>query len=270
MDLKHDAPPEYESDCEEENNQDNQNETHDIKEYIRDGTVVKYGKKMFTCRLSTSVTEIIKFWELQRNINEEKVENIYKSMLEYYSEHGEYEFLDPIHIVQKNYDDKNYYVVDGQHRLEAYKKVIEVLRQPIPFFPAMIRIVDNEDEFIKLFEKINNRLIVDINSLMQLKLQDLMKRMEAEWPCSKKSCWGYNRPFLNKEKFCKMARENAFCIESTSAEIFLKLLDVNHHIKQQSSRSRTKDYEKKYNQKAESWTFFLGLDKTMSWFDMLE
>jgi hypothetical protein len=192
-----------------------------------------------------------------------------------YKKHKEFIFYDPIHICKKN-DDNKYYVLDGQHRIEAYNYLYLRNKYPIQQIPAIIWSVNNDEELIKLFNRINTRLSIDKIQLMQVKILEIIQGLENKYG---KNIWSSGerpRPKINKEIFCAKLKENNNANKLSSGEILDKLIKINNNIRSKprilrviiKNQSQTQPSSNIHNL-AESMDLFLGLDKEMNWLNEL-
>jgi hypothetical protein len=265
---KHNNSDEEDDDEEEEDEDDKPYEP--LKKYIKNNTIVPISKNKYFCMLSMGSHHTITNWDLQRSISQEKVQQIVKDLEEHYNKYGEYEFTDPIHIGHKineeNIHDKEkftpHYIIDGQHRLEAYKILYNTKNYKIDYFPCYVHEVTSEEEFLTIFDKVNNRLVFDRTKLLQFKLFELEKLLDKHF----KKIWGSNRPYVDKKKLFEKLRLRDYCQKSEAKEIFDKLLIINKKIKclPRSKRCKTTST---CHEKAENIDLFLGLDKDMKWID---
>ena len=236
--------------------------TDNFKNYIIADSINPFTKNAEFCRFSWNGIELLEKWELNRKVDKNHATELAKSMLNDFKKYKEFIFFDPVHIGKKKNDSK-YYVLDGQHRLEAYLYFYERNKYPIQQIPAIIWYTEDQEHFLELFNKINSRLSIDKLKLMQLKLLDIISGLENKYG---KSIWGLNRPKINKELFCEKIKNNDKCNKITSEEILNKLFTINEKIRGKPRSLRVKpNVNTSIHNSAETMDLFLGLDKTMSW-----
>jgi len=256
-----------------ENNEDNHSIEEDFKTKFGNDNFINYivanSEKPFTknatyCRFNWNGIELLKKWELNRKVNIVHATQLARFMSQDYKKYGEFIFYDPIHIGKKKFD-VDYYVLDGQHRLEAYLYFCEKNKYAIQQIPVIIWYAENEEHFIELFNKINSRLSIDKLKLMQLKLLEIIEGLENKYG---KNIWGINRTKINKELFCNKIKNNDNAHKLTSEQILNKLFDINNNIRGKPRNSRVKpNINTNIHKSAEEIDLFLGLDRTMSWID---
>lgn len=234
--------------------------------YIIPESVQFYTKNAQFCRFNWNGIEFLDRWELQRKVDVKHATQLAKSMKLDFGKYNEFIFYDPIHIGKKANDD-TYYVLDGQHRLEAYQYFYERNSYPIQQLPAILWYADNDEHFIELFHKINNRLTLDKLKLMQIKLLEIFEGMENKYG---KNIWGINRPKINKEVFTEKMRNSDSVNKLSTEEILTNLFKINENLRKMPRASRVKpNCVASVHNSAESMDFFLGLDKGMGWIEKI-
>ena len=265
----------FEKEIEEEDNKNESEGTDDLeddfetkfgqdsfKNYINVDSIRQFTKNGEFCTFNWNGIELLDKWELQRKVDMNHATVLAIAMLRDYKKYKEFVFYDPIHIGKKKDDDK-YYVLDGQHRLEAYSHFYKKNKYPIQQIPIIVWYVDTEDEFIELFQKINNRLSLDKLKLMQMKLLEIFEGLEHKYG---KTMWGANRPKINKDIFANKLKSTDSVHKLTTEQILFKLIEINEKIRVKPRSSRVKpNVNTSIHNSAESMDFFLGLDKTMAW-----
>jgi hypothetical protein len=237
-----------------------------FKNYILPDSVKTFTKNSEFCRFNWNGIEFLDKWELQRKIDKTHATELAISIQKDYKKYKEFIFYDPVHIGKKKNDIK-YYVLDGQHRLEAYLYFYERNKYPIQKIPAIIWYAEDDQEFIELFNKINSRLSIDKLKLMQFKLYEINEGMEQKYG---KNIWGYKRPKIDKEIFCEKIKNNDNANNLSSEEILDKLFKINENIRGKPRASRVKpNVTTSVHNSAESLDLFLGLDRTMAWMNEL-
>jgi len=204
---------EYDCDAMEEGDSDIEDiNLEDFTNYIDYSQKIFMNSNSMFTKFSWNGAEFIDRWELQRTIDYDKASGIANEMIRYYKKNKEFLFTDPIHIGQiKNEELENnnkYYIIDGQHRLEAIIAIYKCNKYPIQKVPCIIWSVKNDDEIDELFDKINNRIYMDSTKLMKNKLILTCNMMEEKW---NKDIWGERRPKISKELFIDKIRNNDDC-----------------------------------------------------------
>lgn len=246
----------------EEEDLEEEFDTDCFQNYIIAETIKPFTKNAEYCKFNWNGIELLEKWELNRKVDKVHATNLAKSMLNDYTKYKEFIFFDFIHIGKKKNDSK-YYVLDGQHRLEAYLYFYERNKYPIQQIPSIIWYADDDEHFFELFNKINSRLSIDKLKLMQIKLLDIITGLENKYG---KNIWGINRPKINKNLFCDKLKNNDNAHKLSSDEILIKLFTINEKIRVKPRASRVKpNVNISIHNSAESMDLFLGLDKTMSW-----
>ncbi len=233
-----------------------------FQNYIIPESVQVYTKNAEFCRFNWNGIEFLDRWELQRKVDIRHATELAKSLKADHIKYGEFIFYDPVHIGKKANDDK-YYVLDGQHRLEAYQYFYERNIYPIQQIPAILWYANNEEQFIELFYKINSRLNIDKLKLIQIKLLEIFEGMEKKYG---KNIWGINRPKINKDLFTQKLRNSESVHNSSTEEILTNLFKINENLRKLPRSLRIKpNCTTNVHNSAETMDFFLGLDKKMEW-----
>jgi hypothetical protein len=249
-----------ESSIEEEVNEEINEDKFD--NYIIESSKQKYTKNSYFLKFSWNGIDFLDRWELQRKVDLKHATELARSIRNDYKKYGEFIPYDPIHLGKIDGDDK-YYVLDGQHRLEAYYCLFKKNRYPIQQIPAILWHVKNQEEFIDIFHKINDRITIDKLKLVQVKLLEIIDGMENKYG---KNIWGSKRPKINKDIFVDKLKNMETIHDLQSEDILNKLFKINDEIRKQPRNSRTKPLcSISVHKSAEDINFFLGLDKNMLW-----
>ena len=233
-----------------------------FKNYIIPESIQPYTKNAVSCRFNWNGIEHLDRWELQRKVDKNHATELAKSLKTDHTKNGEFIFYDPVHIGKKANDNK-YYVLDGQHRLEAYQYFYERNVYPIQQIPAILWYATDEENFIELFHKINSRLSIDKLKLIQIKLLEIFEGIEKKYG---KNIWGINRPKINKDMFCQKLRSSESVHNLSTEQILINLFKINENLRKLPRALRIKpNCATSVHNSAESMDFFLGLDKGMSW-----
>jgi len=276
--TKKELKKEYDSDAMQEGNSDLEGDSdiedvnlEDFTNYIDYSQKISMTSSSVFTKFSWNGAELIDRWELQRTIDYDKASGIANEMIRYYKKNKEFLFTDPIHIGQiKNEELENnnkYYIIDGQHRLEAIIAIYKCNKYPIQKVPCIIWSVKNDEEIDELFDKINNRIYMDSTKLMKNKLILTCNMMEEKW---NKDIWGERRPRISKELFIDKIRNNDDCYKLSAEEIIGKIVKINNDLRILPRQERGGNLTIKIHEKAEEIDFFLGIDKKLDWIDKIK
>ncbi|AYV80128.1 MAG: hypothetical protein Gaeavirus11_8 [Gaeavirus sp.] len=233
--------------------------------YIIKESIQRYNINAQFCKFTWNGTYLIDRWELQRKVDISHAKYLVKSMISDYKKYGEFIFYEPIHLIKKS--DSKYYVIDGQHRLEAYNFFHTKNKYPIQQVPCIIWYTHNnitpDEDFITLFDKINSRVSIDRHQLHHYKILDIINEMETKYG---KLIWGLKRPRINKDIFILKINENDNIHDLILEDIMDKIYEININIRA-LPRTKRPRATVSLNKSAETLDFFLGLDKKLSWID---
>lgn len=234
-----------------------------IPKYIDNEKIYNFNEKSIICYyLWSGISELDK-WELNRKIDKSHVETIYNEMKNDYKKKGTFYFYDHVHLAIKN--DNIIYIMDGQHRLLACDKLYKKNKYPIQQIPCILWFIDNDDEFIEIFEKINLRTPLDKSKLFNYKIQDIINWMNENMG-NNYPIWGKNRPKIHQIKFVEKMRENDSVYKLETNEIIKKINEINKNIRGLTRNKRsTKPINDSIHNNAETMDFFLGYDKELEW-----
>ena len=239
-------------------------EADGFNNYIIEDSVQNYTSTSKFLRFNWNGIDFLDRWELQRKVDMEHANELANSMYIDYKQTKEFIAYDPLHLGKKPNDDK-FYVLDGQHRLEAYDYFYKLNKYPIQQIPAILWYAKDEKHFIELFHKINSRLSIDKLKLVQIKLLEIFEGIETKYG---KTVWGINRPKLNKDIFTDKLKNTEAIHKLTTEEILNKLYKINEKIRGLPRCLRVKPHcAPSIHTSAENMDFFLGLNKHMPWID---
>src|SRR3972149_856548 len=110
---------------------------------------------------------------IQRNIDQDHLDELNQFEKDYYVSHNEYMFPTPLVLAERN---KKYAIIGGQHRYECIKYLY--LTHEKKDFDILISIlsIDKEDEYDFYFELINKNKPVHIYNVMNWK--QILKKLE--------------------------------------------------------------------------------------------
>jgi hypothetical protein len=271
IDLETDEEEEEEDEDEDEddNSEDLEDEKPDnFVNYIDKTCTQQYAKNAEFTQIIWTGISFLESWEVNRNVNSEHVVKIAYSMRDDYTKFKQFIFYDPIHIGKKETDNK-YYVLDGQHRLDACNYFIKKNKYPIQKIPAIIWYVKNDNDFVELFARINSRLPIDKVKLAQVKILEIIDGMSNMYSSK---IWAEKCPRMNKARFIEKLRNADVFTKKTSDEILKLIFRKNKEIRKlpRTERVHIKPLPSvKSHSTADDMDFFLGLDKKMSWINEL-
>lgn len=160
-----------------------------------------------------------------------------------------------------------YYVVDGQHRVQAIKN-LAALGYKIPLF-SMIYRVSNIEEAERIFLLRNT-----INPLPQIYLENRVTPLDKEIEIYLSNREGFSstvqkRPKTNISEFLNRFNNSQHKIRVTSLEIFVQFL--NYFSEQNKSKLTNPLVRKKWDvrdytySKFVEWNLFIAADPSYSW-----
>jgi len=210
-----------------------------------------------------------KRWELNREIDNNHVKELYEIYSRNLKEGKNIPFYDNIHVAY-NKDTDELKILEGQHRITAIGLLL-IEKQNIEFkFPLVLWFVDDDNDMMHLLHIINNRKIFEIEKHVSYELSDILTEFSNRFHYmdGSKKCdfWGKLRPHIDKDKFILKIRAKLDHINAnyqSVSQLIDKLEKINLNIRQFTRKTR--GGSKMTNDKAEKWNFFLGMDKDMEW-----
>jgi hypothetical protein len=131
-------------------------DTEVFADYILKDSVRPYNDNSYYCQFLWSGIEHLDHWELKRKLNKDNAKTILSQMKKDYNKKNKFIFYDVIHLRIK--PDGNYDVIDGQDNLVAYYNLYLKNLYPIQKIPAVIWETSSDDEFLEIYERINDKL----------------------------------------------------------------------------------------------------------------
>ena len=236
-----------------------------ISKYIVPDKITDYNSKAIMCYYLWSGSEELDRWELNRKINKEHVQKIYKQMALDYQKTNEFIFYEPVHLAIKT--NSVFYVIDGQHRLLACAKLYKKNKYPIQQIPCVLWFPKSDEEFIEIFDKINSRTPMDKTKLFNYKINELIIWLDKTWG-NKYSIWGKTRPKINKDLMVVKMRESDSIHKLETDQIIEIIKKINEKIRGTSRNKRCKKaVSDSVHNNAETINFFLGYDKELGWIE---
>ena len=258
-----------ESDEEDDDYLSSEEVSESLKDYINEDTITYFSnKKKYFCLIKSSGLQHIEKWELNRKLNNNRVEKLYTVINSNLETDNDINMHEPLHIAF-NSDEDTYKLVDGQHRYAAVSKLYDENKYAIFDVPCVVHVVTCEKEMMDLLQEINNRLPLSKEEFIKYKIPLIIDFISKKWSKDSWTPFGKNRPSINKDKFEKKLKEYETELEKISLEkISLRLEKINMNIRKlpRSKRVIGKNIRKNVNDKADTYDFFLGLDKEMNWF----
>lgn len=218
----------------------------------------------------------------QRLENQEHVDIIYKGIEEYYLQTHEI-FLPGVISVGKYHDKDKMKIYDGQHRVNALKKLSE---KYMDVKNLLVRVdvyhVLNDEDGYKIYEIINTSRPVDlydgnINQFIIPSLQKFMKDTFAPYCKSSKNPRGVN---INLEEMAKyfqgynVIEKLGITLENVQTTLYNRIIALNKFYQKQSLSHFEKwgisDFSDKYKKYLENdQPFYLGLWRRFEWLEHL-
>lgn len=278
----------------EEDWEDEENNNHsedDLEQHFLDDNIINVngdetGYTTWITKLSPSGVKYLQPWELNRDVDEEFVQSITSEQEDFYKKYQRYNFIVPIHLCKN--EDGSYEVIDGQHRISGYNRLIH--QNDLPCLPVVIHFVKNELEKRQLFKFLNKRVIVNDEQLYQDKIYEILIKLDEKWKSefeirkirngyprnlTLKSIFGggdnrANIPYIFKNKFSRDLRKTKIITKSVE-DIIGKIFEINSKLgllpRNQRCSRRIND---KIHQSAENFNLYLGYDKEMKWMKDLD
>lgn len=258
--------------CDEESDYESVEEDENILEFIENDKKIEYedGKReIYHISLSKLFNlldnEDINFSKLNRVIDKERVESAFQNFSINQS--------DP--IILANIEGKaGFDILDGQHRLTFLKKNRERFNGNEKLV-LDIRYLENEEEYGKLLDIINNRMNFSKSQLNKYLLLGVKEGLKEKLENKRlgKDIYGKQRPFIRWDELQDALVNTKTYKDSDNKveDILGKLVKLNHHI------SRNKDIYEKYIgksktilKKAFDMHLFLGIDKKYKIIKMID
>src|SRR3972149_130170 len=215
---------------------------------------------------------------IQRNIDQDHLDELNQFEKDYYVSHNEYMFPTPLVLAERN---KKYAIIDGQHRYECIKYLY--LTHEKKDFDILISIlsIDKEDEYDFYFELINKNKPVHIYNVMNWKqiLKKLEKYFISNWPMYLKKSDKPQIPHINISNILKYIDDKDMIkrLNLTYDKLVEEIEELNKFYKNNwKEQIEDKKYiigirefiEKCENKDAEN-TLYLGIYRQMEWIDRI-
>lgn len=220
----------------------------------------------------------IKSWDYNRQIDQKHVENLYKGQKKYIDKNGIPYFAGNF-IIGKM--DGIYRVLDGQHRIEVVKKL---LNENITHFMPRVEIIEitDDEEMVLMFKNINNTKPLSMDDMPEGKMVVLMELIDKNYKKIFSQADDPLPPNINRRTMMNKIKEYNFFdkYNVTPIKVFQIIQKINTNMK--------KKLEKKYGEKAKypidstakklfikekgyyltatkKGGFVLGIDRTFEW-----
>lgn len=258
--------------CDEESDYESVEEDENILEFIENDKKIEYEddkRDIYHISLSKLFhlidNEDINFSKLNRVIDMERVGTAFRNFSINQS--------DPI-ILANIKGKAGFDILDGQHRLTFLTKNRERFNGNEKIV-LDIRYLENEEEYGKLLDVINNRMNFSKSQLNKYLLLGVKEGLKEKLENKRlgKDIYGKNRPFIRWDELQDALVNTKTYKDSDNKveDILEKLVKLNHHI------SRNKDIYEKYIgksknilKKAFDMHLFLGIDKKYKIIKMID
>lgn len=233
--------------------------------------------------ITVSASDIISnipVWERQRIIQDSHVKDIINYQEEYFEKNNKFNFIGVFYICGIN--DKEYRIIDGQHRLVAIHNLMKKYQDEDFTLPVWIINVDSELERIKVFQNINLSRPISLSDLAQDEEADIINRT-AEYIYKKykgffseTSLSKPRRPNLKLDHFKNELMERGIIQIlniRTHKELIMMILDVNTYYSNLDEsnfpKGNTGNNQKLLNLIAKKGGFYLGMFPDYSWINRM-
>jgi hypothetical protein len=124
--------------------------------------IINKEQSLYLCD-AIKVIESIPVWDKQRILSETQVKEILEFQLNYYKENKTFNFIGPFYIC--SIDNKDYRIIDGQHRLVTIHRLIT--KYKFKSFNILVWLinVENEDQRYQIFRNINSAKPISLPDL---------------------------------------------------------------------------------------------------------
>ena len=208
----------------------------------------------------------IKIPEIQRLLDKTKVNDIINYQLEYYEKYNNFNFVaaSPINI---HFYNKEYYIIDGQHRFIALKELYETYKHNITFYIQIVT-VETIEELKNNNNMINkNTPLPDFSNYTLLDKnisENITNYFQIQYPNIWSSKIRTNRPKIYINNFQEaIAYISNELKEFTEEEIKNIIIDCNNDISKWDQKSFIKITDNMY-ETAKNNKFYLGLYKSQN------
>lgn len=216
--------------------------------------------------------------EIQRNIDKEHLQELIEYHEKYKEKYGIYNFCTPIILCDLN---EKYSIIDGQHRFECIKYLLEKNEENFNIILIIIRI-DNFEEYDKYFTAINrNKPVYIFKNVQDWKqvMKGVEKYLMDNYKNYIKGTENPIQPHFNIEKLKKYVDENNVIskIGLNYDELISEIEELNkfyklHWKEKIKNKKYVKDVEKimeRIEKKDGNNKFYLGIYKNFEWLERI-
>ena len=191
-------------------------------------------------------------------------------LYEYYKDNSE-AFISPIHIISFIEEDiDKLYIADGQHRIEALRKLYkDGIDKEILYF---IHKANDQDEIKDIIKRLNTSQPIKMTFNFEKKAE-LIKKLRAAFSLAFSSNENHNTDKLNEIKLNNKFQELGFFdkINLPVADIFATIVDMNKIIRKEflERPKKTSSDKKLFDRIAATHQFYSLMNRDYSWVDEL-
>ncbi len=248
---------------------------------LLDTQMIFHGIKMQLYKFQVQdIVPRLDVWSFNRKLNQEHVDNIYNGLCKQDQPY----LIGTLKVVRDGEDDMK--VIDGQHRLQALKMLIDT--HPAKQFPIFIELYNvqslNDPVVFDLFKLANTNLNINVEDDLNVFVADLVNKLAEDSELSKgiidKNDGRVNRPRISKKELYEVLKNNLKIhhLNQPIDVLVSKVKEMNYHISRMSYLelfSRREPCQKKINMKcnADRYRFYLNMEGNYSiekWIDELK
>jgi hypothetical protein len=191
-------------------------------------------------------------------------------LYEYYKDNEE-AFISPIHIISFIEEDVDkLYIADGQHRIEALRKLYkDGIDKEILYF---IHKANDQDEIKDIIKRLNTSQPIKMTFNFEKKAE-LIKKLRAAFSLAFSSNENHNTDKLNEIKLNNKFQELGFFekINLPVADIFATIVDMNKIIRKEflERPKKTSTDKRLFDRIAATHQFYSLMNRDYSWVDEL-
>lgn len=249
-------------------------------QFASDLTYIDDTKQMFYRMTLSEFYKIIsksefKLYEFNRTKSEAHIDDIYTQIVKCYNKKAPIDFYNNFKMCNiKNTN--SLCLIDGQHRYYALKRFIEEIKPKFdiePRFNVDIYIVNDDFETEKIFSIINNTLPITQDDINNEKLIKIIYALRKKYPeCIKDA--DTKRPRVRETDLLTHMKDKRIMNVLPDGNYIEKVLSCIYEINEKLAKNELSYFgtEKNMNvmfESAKNLNFFLALDKTYKWIDVL-
>jgi hypothetical protein len=188
----------------------------------------------------------IELWESQRDPNINLINSIVDSQLLYFKEHNYFIFPSAIIIAEFS---KNYYIIDGQHRLGAMKFLYETYKHDIGIAVVFYECKTKKDvdELYAMINNVNTNNCMTIEGVMTnngKKIKTIHKLLKENYGVKIWDDKRLTKPYVNLNCLDKELETCGYLLIYSADEIFDQIKIKNDNYKKTLSKQTLKEIEK--------------------------